>query len=86
MAPDLSQDQRLDYVSKQIESLLDMLDGAEDCKWIYQSLLQLCLVHRDNSGTWPSQGQEMPKWVKELRTLDPLRAGRWTDLKKNLSF
>lgn len=86
MAPDLSQDQRLDYTSKQIESLLDMLDGAEDCKWIYQSLLQLCLVHRDNSGTWPPQKQEMPKWVEELRTLDPLRAGRWTDLKKNLSF
>ena len=86
MAPDLSKDERLDYVSKQIESLLDMLDGAEDCKWIYQSLLQLCVVHRDNSGTWPTQKQDMPKWTEELRKLDPLRAGRWIDLKRNLPF
>ena len=86
MAPGLSKDERLDYVSKQIESLLDMLDGAEDCKWIYQSLLQLCVVYRDNSGNWPIQKQEMPKWIEELRKLDPLRSGRWADLKRNLSF
>ena len=87
MAPDLSADERLDYVSRQIASLLDMLDGAEDCKWIYQSLLQLCVIHKRNSGTWPTtQEQDMPKWIEELRKLDPLRAGRWTDLKKDLSF
>lgn len=86
MAPNLSKLERLDYVSKQIESLLDMLDGAEDCKWIYQSLLQLCVVHRANSGTWPTQKPEMQQWIEELRKLDPLRAGRWTDLKTNLSF
>ncbi|KAL8789051.1 MAG: hypothetical protein Q9195_007017 [Heterodermia aff. obscurata] len=86
MAPDLTKDERLHYLSNQIEGLLEMLDGAEDCKWIYQSLLQLCVVHKDNSGTWPNQKQEMPKWVEELRKLDPLRAGRWTDLKRNLAF
>jgi geranylgeranyl transferase type-2 subunit alpha len=40
MAPNLTNDGRLTYVIKELETMQDLLEGAEDCKWIYQALLQ----------------------------------------------
>ena len=86
MVPNLSKEQRLGYVSREIEMLLDMLDGAEDCKWIYQSLLQLCTMYNEVSGNWPPQREEMSTWLEELHKLDPLRTGRWVDMRSKLGL
>ena len=86
MAPDLSNEQRLAYVNHELESLLEMLDGAEDCKWIYQSLIELSLLYKRLSQTWPSQQDQMQNWVSQLEQLDPLRKRRWLDLKQSLDL
>lgn len=86
MAPTISNEQRLGYVSKEIENLLDMLDGAEDCKWIYQFLLQLSAIYKELSGEWPPERAKMSAWIAELHKLDPLRDGRWIDLRRNLDL
>jgi len=86
MVPNMDNEQRLFYVDQQIGGLLDMLDGAEDCKWIYQSLIELSLLHRRLSEEWPSQKHQMKGWILQLHNLDPLRRGRWQGLEQNLAL
>lgn len=84
VAPHLTPDQRLEYIIGEIDKILEMLDGAEDCKWIYQSLIQLSTMYKASSGMWPDQAASISDWLSELRKLDPLRTGRWTDLERAL--
>ena len=84
MAPRLKHDQRIEYMTKEIDKLLEMLDGAEDCKWIFQSLIQLSTMYKASSGAWPAQADAKGDWVTQLRNLDPLRTGRWTELDRTL--
>ena len=86
ITPELSVEERLQYLSKEVENLVEMLDGAEDCKWIYQRLIEMCIMHWDQAGSW-IEGVEKTKvlqWVEELKKLDPLRLGRWKDLEISL--
>ena len=84
MAPDLSGEERLEYVTQEIGRLQEMLDGAEDCKWIYQSLISLSILYKSLRSQWPIGRGEIGHWVDELARLDPLRANRWADLRRAL--
>ena len=84
MAPDLSEEERSEYVTQEIGRLQEMLDGAEDCKWIYQSLISLSMLHKSLVGKWLIGMSEIVHWVDELTKLDPLRAKRWADLRREL--
>lgn len=80
MIPAVTPEQSLEYLEKEFTNLLEMLDGAEDCKWIYQSLIYLSRLHRILGHKWPVQKSQIRTWIEELRKLDPLRSGRWNDL------
>ena len=84
MAPDLSEEERSEYVTQEIGRLQEMLDGAEDCKWIYQSLISLSMLQKRLVGMWPIGMSEIVHWVDELTKLDLLRAKRWADLRREL--
>lgn len=84
MLPDLSEEERSEYVTQEIGRLQEMLDGAEDCKWIYQSLISLSMLHGGLTGKWLIGMSEIGLWVDELTKLDPLRAKRWADLRREL--
>ena len=43
--------ERTEYLEREIESVKDMLDGAEDCKYIYQALLEYSRRYRELVGT-----------------------------------
>lgn len=86
MASFLTTDERLTYVKSELANLLDMLDGAEDCKWIYKALIHLCTVHRALNNIWPVQESQIHDWIAQLRMLDPLRNGRWNDLEESLQL
>lgn len=81
MAPALTTEERSKYLLQEIERILEMLDGAEDCKYIYQSLIYLSMLYKDLNGFWPEKSSDVGKWIKELGKVDPLRAGRWADFK-----
>jgi len=86
ITPNFTYRDRIDYVSEQLVSLRDMLDGAEDCKWIYNALLEYTLVvcqmeEREPRG---EEKQDCISWMSELRKLDSLRNGRWAGLEKSL--
>jgi geranylgeranyl transferase type-2 subunit alpha len=82
IVPNFSQDDRLEYITQQLVDLRDMLDGAEDCKWIYNALLQYTLSACELNKREPNENEkkDLQLWLAQLRKLDPLRAGRWDDL------
>ena len=84
MAPDLSHHEREAYVKAEIEKVHEMLEGAEDCKWIYQSLIQLNMLHKNLSGDTCHAIGQIIQWVEMLNKIDALRSGRWNDLLQKL--
>jgi geranylgeranyl transferase type-2 subunit alpha len=87
IAPNLSLREKVDSLRSEILKILEMLDGAEDFKWIYQSLIQLSMCYRDLSGSWldETNSSHLQRWMNELEILDPLRKGRWKDIRKTIS-
>jgi len=87
ITPNFTHTDRSDYVTRQLAILTDMLDGAEDCKWIYSALLEytLALPRMEDRSPRPDELEDCKKWLTELRDLDPLRGGRWDDLEKLLT-
>lgn len=82
------------YLRQEMESVRGMLDGAEDCKFIYQALLELApkyaevSKHKDDSqkDAVLADTSEIKEWLDQLRKIDPLRAGRWNDLGRSLGL
>ncbi|PLB38241.1 Rab geranylgeranyltransferase BET4 [Aspergillus candidus] len=85
MAPNLSDAERVEYLRREIDEIQEMLDGAEDCKYIYQALIDYTLLATKVEGTMHSEDQQqIMGWLSELKKLDPLRRGRWLDFEQQL--
>jgi geranylgeranyl transferase type-2 subunit alpha len=99
-AADLDEGLRKKYLRAEGEKLREMVEGAEDCKYIYQALLEngrrsLMMNRGEAIGEGGMHGEEdemkrmkeeMRGWLGQLRTLDPLRKGRWEDLGRKLGL
>ena len=80
--PNFSQGDQIKFIEGQISFLKDLLDGAEDIKWIYNALIDC------TTALWNIQGSVIPHevkqnlkiWLNELQKIDPLRKGRWEEL------
>lgn len=85
MAPHLSTSDRLQYLRDEIEAIQEMLDGAEDCKYIYQALIECTLLASKVAGSLSEKDREqILNWLSELKQLDPLRRERWLDFERTL--
>ncbi len=80
MVPELTGKESVEYLNQEIGKVMDMLEGAEDCKWIYQSLIHMSMLHKQLNGKYPVDLGRMKSWLETLRNIDPLRVQRWTDL------
>ena len=77
---------RLHYLEQELDSVKEMLDGAEDCKYIYQALLEYSRRYLDvEARNKKFTSMELRSWLDELKKIDPLREGRWTDLEGTLN-
>lgn len=88
VVPNLSQADRIEYVNGQLLFLTDLLDGAEDSKWIYNALID-CTTALWQIKELPAphkEKQNLRMWLDELRKLDPLRRGRWEEMWKRLGL
>ena len=87
ITPNFTLEDRIDYVTRQLVSIRDMLDGAEDCKWIYSALLEYTLAFCQMENRLPrdDENEDCRTWLAELKKLDPLRSGRWEDLDNALN-
>jgi len=76
------------YLEQELESIKEMLDGAEDCKYIYQALLEYSKRHIEmgEDDAEEDTRQEMAGWLTELKKLDPLRQGRWQDMERGMKL
>ncbi|KAI7687752.1 protein prenylyltransferase [Hortaea werneckii] len=78
---------RLEYLEQELDSIRDMLDGAEDCKYIYQALLEYARRYLEvDAGNQTVTTAEMTGWLAELRKIDPMREGRWKDLEAKMEL
>ena len=86
ITPNFTPEERAEYVTRQLVILKDMLDGAEDCKWIYNALIdyRMALCRMEERMPDLDEKQDCATWLAELRKLDPDRSGRWDDLEKSL--
>ncbi|CAI6097154.1 unnamed protein product [Clonostachys chloroleuca] len=85
IAPDLTDEERKSYIESEIVEIKDLLEDYEDIKWIYEALLEYTLAIDKLTKAAPSSQQDLSSWLGKLRTLDPMRAGRWSDLEKQWS-
>ncbi|POS88243.1 hypothetical protein EPUL_000069 [Erysiphe pulchra] len=83
---DFNTRERCEYVQQQLEVLKEMLDGAEDCKWIYNALIDYTLALRQLEKRKLLSGDKLDCkiWLKALKALDPFRIGRWDDFEDTL--
>lgn len=88
IAPNLTQTDRVEYITRQIENIKDMIDGEEDCKWIYNALLGYTMALWQMEERLPRNDEKSDcrEWLTQLTRLDPLRKGRWDDLERELQF
>ncbi|KAH8749638.1 geranylgeranyl transferase-like protein type II alpha subunit [Hyaloscypha sp. PMI_1271] len=86
ITPNFTPEDRAEYVTRQLIILKDMLDGAEDCKWIYNALIDytMALCRIEERAVDSDERQDCATWLTELRKLDPDRSGRWDDMEKSL--
>jgi geranylgeranyl transferase type-2 subunit alpha len=86
MAPNLSTAQRRQYLSSEREFVEELLADASDSKWVYQSLIELAVLKAKLDGSMSMDTKSSALgWVEELKTLDPLRSGRWLELEKTVT-
>ena len=85
MAPNLSDKQRKRYLAGERECIEELLEDTDDCKWIYQALIELAFLEANLDGGMSNDAKEkVREHIQKLMTLDPLRKGRWTDLEKRI--
>lgn len=85
MAPELSDDERLSYVKAEQEFIEDLLEDAEDSKWVYQALMECALIEAKLiGGLSADERRKIRAWLAKLKELDPLRSGRWADTEQSL--
>ncbi|KAF2403278.1 protein prenylyltransferase [Trichodelitschia bisporula] len=71
------------YFESEMARVEEMLEDYDDCKWIYQALLQYAMeFHKLRPEAVACS--KLQSWLSHLRRLDPLRAGRWADLETTL--
>ncbi|KAF2762080.1 geranylgeranyl transferase type-2 subunit alpha [Pseudovirgaria hyperparasitica] len=87
IATELSNRDRVARLEAEIEAIREIEDDTKDCKWLYQSLLKYSAILLDVEAAQKAvTNEDLSVWMLQLETLDPLRAGRWTDLKKRLNM
>lgn len=85
--PDLTNQHRIEYYDNQFDLLKDMLEDTKDCKWIYLALVTYTPEYLEiDAGNKKVTTLEMTGWLDQLEQLDPLRKGRWLDLRKSLNL
>lgn len=86
MAPNLKDEQRKTYIAQEREFIEELLEDTTDCKWVYQALVELAFLEAKLDGAMSEDSRHKAKeWIGQLKTLDPLRAGRWAELENSIA-
>lgn len=81
---DLATTDRLHYYEQEVERITDITEDFDDCKWVYEALLQYSIDYSRLKGSRPLNQEELRAWLGTLQRLDPMRSGRWRELQASL--
>ena len=85
MAPNLTNKQREEYLAQERVFIEEILEDTDDCKWIFQALIELSLLEAELKGSISAEPKEkVREHIQKLIELDPLRKGRWVDLENRV--
>jgi geranylgeranyl transferase type-2 subunit alpha len=75
---------RVAYLTREIDEIKELLEDYDDAKLIYEGLfeytLYLCQLERREPDD--SERADLVAWLGKLKQLDPMRNGRWADLER----
>lgn len=85
---ELNVDERVAYLKQEIADIKDLSEDYDDCKLIYEKLMEYTVALSVLEGRQPSSDEkvELESWLSTLRQLDPMRQGRWNDMEKGLAL
>lgn len=88
ITPAFTDEDRVTYITREIENIKELREDYDDIKLIYEALLEYTLSLCQLQGRKPEAGEkdELDGWLKKLKELDPMRLGRWTDLEKDIGL
>ena len=87
IALELSDLHRQKYYEHEMEYIGEILDDEQECKWIYEALLDCAWRYRKVGGSEHTfDTRDMHMWLESLKKLDPLRNGRWDDVARQLNL
>lgn len=84
----LTTEERVSYITREIVDIKDLLEDYDDCKLIYERLMDCTLSLAALEERQPTQDEkgELKAWLSKLRELDPMREGRWMDMERELGL
>ncbi len=82
MTASFTQQDRITYLTREIEEIKELLEDYGDVKLIYEALFEYTRALCGLEGREVGEGEkgELRGWLGRLRVLDPMRRGRWEDL------
>lgn len=82
----LSDEERLTYINREIADIKDLLEDYDDCKLIYERLMDytLALAALERRQPRGNEKLDLSAWLSKVRELDPMRRGRWDDFEREL--
>jgi geranylgeranyl transferase type-2 subunit alpha len=83
---DLTTADRLHYYEQELERITEITEDFDDCKWVYEALLQYHIDYSKLKGLPSSNQEELRGWLGILQRLDPMRSGRWRELQASLKL
>ncbi|KAK5997372.1 Geranylgeranyl transferase type-2 subunit alpha [Cladobotryum mycophilum] len=88
MVPRLTIKERISYIHNEIDAIKELLEDYDDIKWIYEVLIEYTIAARqlDNHSSEERESDEVARWLRKLRELDPMRNGRWNDLANDVGL
>ncbi|KAH6851049.1 hypothetical protein B0I37DRAFT_127585 [Chaetomium sp. MPI-CAGE-AT-0009] len=88
MTPDFTREDRVAYLTREIDEIKELVEDYDDVKLIYEALFEYTVYHSqlEERQPEPSERADLVAWLEKLRELDPMRNGRWADLEREYSL
>lgn len=80
---DLSTREQIDIYQQELERIKEIGEDFDDCKWVFEALIMYTLAYAKLDRADASSGDDLHDWIRKLNTFDPMRRGRWDELKSS---
>ncbi|KAL7943726.1 protein prenylyltransferase [Trichoderma barbatum] len=84
ITPAFTVDEKIAHLKHEIDEIKDLLEDYADIKWIYEALSEytVALERLQRTDNNSAETGDLQVFLSKLRTLDPMRTGRWNDVER----